>query len=110
MKTKALYNWFNAFNVTFFKGDLPFTTIETDLKNPDYRGDFLGIRWDEGDELRIRINLKQPDNATEFNVLETLLHEMFHVYQFVNKRPINHGKAFRKFARKVEKEYGMMVI
>ena len=92
-----LHSWAEIFNQEFFDGDLPQPAISFERTRRDTLGHFLYGRNDYG--LRFNINLNQQHlGRSEADLLETLVHEQTHLYQFTTgKAGLDwryHNKAF----------------
>jgi len=93
-------NWFAAlFNVAFFDEKLPTIALSFDATNHKTLGHYIIDRNGLGLKENINLNLVHL-NRPIFNVLSTLIHEMYHSYQKYFGTPSTswlHNKEFRVY-------------
>jgi hypothetical protein len=91
--------WFNIINTVIFKNELPkFTEIQiTNCKQ------YHAMCECEGDQYKLSIN-SAFESKKRF--LEVMVHEMIHLYDWVNYEQMNHGKLFFSWREKTKK-YGL---
>lgn len=78
-----LYNWFDRFNEFFFQGQLPQAVISFERTRRDVLGHFVAGRNDQGILYNINVN-KARLARSGAALLETTLHEMLHLDQFMS--------------------------
>lgn len=97
-------NWlkqYEKFNHKYFKDQLPkvpVITMNTHAMRLIYNDEQVcyGYTISDADEAYVVLN---EDFAKDMK--DTLLHEMIHVWQWWNGKPINHGKSFKKWQKKI---------
>lgn len=89
---------FNKYNKKHFDSVLVIPQFR-EINDPDLRGYFMGVAWEDKPDNTIAINYKHRDHKNKKRLKETLLHEMVHQYQFHFGMKINHGKYFKKWVK-----------
>lgn len=90
-------------NLGIFNNKLStFNQIEIkELKYSRCMGQVIQFEWKRKGTKLYKLEMdKQYDNKKDF--LETLAHEMVHLYQFLNNDTGNHNKLFYSFAPKLK--------
>jgi SprT-like family protein len=77
-----LYRWAGIFNTEFFLGELPLPLISFEESRREVLGYFLPRRNEQGHKFNVNLNQKYLGQP-EAEVLETLLHELVHLFQHV---------------------------
>jgi SprT-like family protein len=77
-----LYRWAGIFNTEFFGGDLPLPLISFEESRREVLGYFISRRNEQGHKFNVNLNQKYLGQP-EAEVLETLLHELIHLFQHV---------------------------
>ena len=95
--------YFKMLNLGIFDNKLStFNQIEIkELKYSRCMGQVIQFEWKRKGTKLYKLEMdKQYDNKKDF--LETLAHEMVHLYQFLNNDTGNHNKLFYSFAPKLK--------
>lgn len=71
-------------------------------------GYFIGEPDEEGKPTAV-IKLSKYYNKTYQDFCETLVHEMVHLYQYINKMPVEHDKAFNMMAKIIKRGTGLEI-
>jgi len=85
---------FNVINREVFDNILDFSVI--DYVDIDFLDTELGYCIDEGNEIILGLT-DEFDSRDDF--LNTLCHEMIHLYQILNDLGVNHGNQFKSMAK-----------
>lgn len=91
-----LYRWADIFNQEFFNGKLPQPVISFEKTRINVLGHFSFGRNDQGLKFNINLNKKRLGRS-EADLLETLAHEMVHLFQCIDGKSGKgkyHNKAF----------------
>lgn len=105
---KKVKIWFQILNNDLFKNKLPefnevFILTEWKSKiDPSKEIDGECIEHEKGKCDLYILN----QYSTELHFVETLAHEMIHLYQSTFQQPLNHGKTFFKWTKKFS-QYGL---
>ncbi len=96
---------FAHFNKVVFGNEIPMPKFK--LYNSKVNcGFFEGCNGEDNKpEMLIKISKYYNKNYQQF--CETMLHEMVHCFQFINRVPVDHGKSFSMMARVIKKEMGI---
>lgn len=89
---------FSKINTELFYGELELSDVELDI---DYLDTELGFCVEE-DDGSIVLGLTNEFNSKEA-FLDTLCHEMIHLWQIMNCWKVHHGDSFRDYADKALK-------
>lgn len=101
------YKTFNHFNDLIFDGAIIKPKIKS-FNSIKYAGYFIGEPDEEGNPaMVIKISTKYNKNYKTF--CETLIHEMIHCFQYLNRMPVNHGKSFKIMAKHIKDTLGLNV-
>lgn len=71
-------------------------------------GFFEGEADDFGRPM-LTIKISERQNKNWQDVCETLLHEMVHCFQYLNKLPVDHGKYFKQIKKEIKQKYGLTI-
>ena len=106
MKTKKLRQYYRLFNRDVFDNMLP--TIKLSQSNSlDYCG--ITYAFEHWDYCKVVISRRFNDDL--YSYLDTLLHEMIHVYQYYHcDKQLNHKFTFKQFADKIEIIYNWKLV
>ena len=105
MKIKNLKQFYKQFNDDIFQNELPSVKIKFSRTIPCYA--LFTVFEDCNYYVKgpiIYINPIYNKNRSDF--LDTLLHEMIHVWQWCNNLELNHGKEFNKWCDNIYWNYG----
>jgi hypothetical protein len=100
---KDIRIWFKQFNDTVFEGKLsPFGQVEIkDLAREKCIGQVVTLEWKRKGTRLFRLEML-PDYPEKKDFLDTLVHEMVHLYQMQNLGDTgNHNDLFWSFEPKV---------
>ena len=97
---KRLRQKFAEINRTVFDGELEFSAIDVlEIEDSDSEAGWC---------------VPEDDGTVYFGVIaefpcvhsfaDTLAHEMIHLHQIVNNKPVNHGKFFKTWAERCESQ------
>ena len=99
---------FKYFNHLIFKDairPLPKFVVYDSKVNAGY---FIGESG-EGNKPRMKIKISKRFNRTYQDFCETLVHEMVHCFQFLNRMPVDHDKAFNEMAKVIRRGTGLEI-
>lgn len=86
----TLRKWYNEFNILYFNKKLPFIPIDYTISKMAVGR--VTYNWTNKKLISLSINKKFKFTTTEYQSI--LLHEMIHVYQFVNNIRPDHSFSF----------------
>ena len=92
----AFYTLFHKVNAECFGDSLP-NDFELDIFTEDEMPNEMGYCIDDG--VLVLGLVEEFDSIEEFEAV--LKHELIHMEQWINDRPVNHGKEFRRRAREI---------
>jgi hypothetical protein len=88
------------FNHTIKKADI---NLMMKLSNSrKLMGVFTGYYMEDGKYGNITLSRKYRKQ-----IKSTIIHEMVHCIQFIKGKPVNHGKFFKKEAKRIRKHFGI---
>lgn len=117
MKAQKLFKYFDKYNKKHFGNELPqVDIIVAPLRSaygwtePAFASHFAHDVPGEEDEQNDFVLIILSDDMSNKMQLETLLHEMIHVWQFVKGKDMDHGKSFYKKAKKICKAHNFNIM
>jgi hypothetical protein len=104
---------FNEYNKLYFNNKLGKCKLYFFSKNIHFFGKYVDTINKKG-EIISKIYIGQNTIWTEENLKEILVHEMIHMYirTVENKKfdgLLGHGNSFRKYCKKLKKEFGLII-
>jgi len=111
MKIKKLRKLFHYFNKELFDNSLELC----DIKVTKWLGDCYGmfIPWDSCEYFKLngpKIYLNPEFNLTFNDYYDTLLHEMIHLWQWKNNKPLDHSDHFLYWCDIVESKLNYRLV
>lgn len=94
-----LQNLFNKFNSCYFNNELPVITIKL-CSAKSYAGIFILPR---GTKKPAHIKISTFYDYPNIEIENTLIHEMVHLWQYINNYKDSHGESFKKKAIEINK-------
>lgn len=95
----TLQKWYAEFNVMIFNNELPFVTI--DYSRSKTRMGSVTYYWRPSYKRFKKLSISNVYKFTENEYKHILLHEMIHIWQFVNNIKPNHSYSFIKMMNRV---------
>jgi hypothetical protein len=83
----------------------PITLRIIPRKNSDCEAEYMPEYSERGKLCEHIITLYTKNPTRDFNTL--IAHELIHAWQEENKKTETHGPAFIKYAKKIEKQFGL---
>lgn len=96
-KVDLIKKLFNELNTVYFENQLP-TPQKIEFRNvKTYLGQFKSCF----NSKYYQLHFSSAYEMTDFELEKVLIHEMIHVWQWFNKKQIDHGKTFKNKAREI---------
>lgn len=96
-KVDLIKKLFNELNTVYFENQLP-TPQRIEFRNVKT---YLGQFRSHFNSKCYRLQFSSAYEMTDFELEKVLIHEMIHVWQWFNKKQVDHGKTFKNKAREI---------